>query len=1483
MRKLLAVTTLFAAIGCAGEGDIDRTQTNKVHKSVFQGVWYVGATVTDVPATSAATFVGDQSGIEKIVWDIQENYLIGYRAYEELPGSDPRVDHDPPTGEDGTPAVDDGTTGVQEGQGEGFPNNQGIFRENPLVVFEIDKHFDIRRDYNANTGEQLNVIEENEEDRPWFEREWMRVNWGQNLVATGGATSFSFTTPGVAQVVFWHQMAEGSEDSIRWIDDTGRCVNFDGRKGGEWARENCIEHGDAGPVTYFDMVSEFVLTPAADADGNLLCLMPDMFPATCGATRVKARTAFMRVGQTEEVPITEGSEQTMHVATTRPQEFEPTVYDDRMLGKFGYFRTERQTYDRGYETTESGRIYLAQLHPIWHEVWEKDGQGNVRLDENGQKIPIPVESREGRPIVYHLSPHFRPELLPAMEDVAHGWNRAYRQAVALAKGLIPDEYDDVDDIPEDVVPRMFKVNYNGWVCSGTWNHGTCEGGDISYDETHQVARLGDLRYNFMTLIDQLQITSPFGYGPSLADPESGQIISWRANVYGAVLDRQAQYALDIVKVLNGDLQDLDFVSGDYVRQYVERHLDPIDPRNIPAALKEITLDREGLEKLLGPRLAKARRFMDAEKLTDVLPQVPRDWHQQRFEKILGTDMEPYLMTDAMRAELAGPALGFEWTPGQPIPEDIKEYTNIDRWLSPKAMERTRWRIEYSSSKNVWLEEFVDDSIYGLATALKDEYAGDEDLMRHRLREIILRAVMEHEVGHTLGLRHNFAASYDALNYHDEYWNLKQESFQNLGSVKPANTFDQIYELNAQTETQKASRMREYQYSSIMDYGGQFNADVQGLGKYDMAAIAFGYAGAVEVIDESKVDADLLEQMKWTSRARYKWGGAKCLTRFDDRRAPFFPMLTEEYHYTTVAEMLGVTPDDLSPLRARRWTKWSDLAPMHEAAYQDCIDHMNSSADPDTNFDGYLIDEGDTSAGDIGYTEPDRPLEYPYAFCGDEYAETTISCHRWDEGADPLEIAQRGARNYEAYYFFRTYRNDRFPFASSSYLSGLTGRTLFILPTVYQNWLGELNFNDGAVDVVQILASTMGMQLGFDTLTRILMRPSYGKYEEFPLSQQWFRTDIDPDTPIDSSTEVLVPRGPGRTYQTDYDFTDHGYAYTSHIREQAHYWDAQAALQMLTGATVALAGVDVQADQFLYLTPYEAVFGDELFRLFNGLWAGEFRLFAPRIETDRDVCESLGQPIDVGVAGCYLDRPLASYINEELSFDYIDPRDLTVWPDEPVGSPVSTGAPFIVQAWAIQTGMATFGFGRFYDFQDSNYVWLRQGEEPTIPEPPTTGLTILAADTVNNEFTVEGLEIARFPAGSIFRVLGSTGNTGDYRVHEDGPRVSGTGTDTIVPVTLPIPDGTADGFIPEPYWEVMECHDPRIWNGQTWKTLRKTDGSVDDRPAVIWMARCWNAQRRVEQATPGTDGYDNAVAAYDGVVWRLDWMRSLNAIFGHNPF
>ena len=158
MRRLahgFVIALCFASIGCAQTiTDIDRTRDNKTPKSLFEGQWYMLSTVVDTPAQTSHTFIGLQGTHEMIEWDIQESMLIGYRVHEHVEGSE--------------------AIGAREGT---------TYRGAAVVAYPIQRHFDIKRSYSSRTGEQSNVLSENGSDRPWNEREYIRVDWSRNMIA----------------------------------------------------------------------------------------------------------------------------------------------------------------------------------------------------------------------------------------------------------------------------------------------------------------------------------------------------------------------------------------------------------------------------------------------------------------------------------------------------------------------------------------------------------------------------------------------------------------------------------------------------------------------------------------------------------------------------------------------------------------------------------------------------------------------------------------------------------------------------------------------------------------------------------------------------------------------------------------------------------------------------------------------------------------------------------------------------------------------------------------------------------------------------------------------------------------------------------------------------------------------------------------------------------------------------------------------------
>jgi hypothetical protein len=98
-------------------------------------------------------------------------------------------------------------------------------------------------------------------------------------------------------------------------------------------------------------------------------------------------------------------------------------------------------------------------------------------------------------------------------------------------------------------------------------------------------------------------------------------------------------------------------------------------------------------------------------------------------------------------------------------------------------------------------------------AMNEVLDGLRDTFREELYKRIFYGVAIHETGHTVGLRHNFEASTDALNFQPGYWDLKVR--RNGDAYEPVGLW-------GETPEQAAAGMREFQYSSVMDYYRKFN-------------------------------------------------------------------------------------------------------------------------------------------------------------------------------------------------------------------------------------------------------------------------------------------------------------------------------------------------------------------------------------------------------------------------------------------------------------------------------------------------------------------------------------------------------------------------------------------------------------------------------------------------------------------------------------
>ena len=96
---------------------------------------------------------------------------------------------------------------------------------------------------------------------------------------------------------------------------------------------------------------------------------------------------------------------------------------------------------------------------------------------------------------------------------------------------------------------------------------------------------------------------------------------------------------------------------------------------------------------------------------------------------------------------------------------------------------------------------------------------------------MVKHVLAHEVGHNVGLAHNFEGSYDALNYDDDFWAAHWST----------------------PEERVANRYDEKRNTTVMEYMSAKGAFTPELGKYDIAALRFAYANQVQVFNKADVD------------------------------------------------------------------------------------------------------------------------------------------------------------------------------------------------------------------------------------------------------------------------------------------------------------------------------------------------------------------------------------------------------------------------------------------------------------------------------------------------------------------------------------------------------------------------------------------------------------------------------------------------------
>ncbi|HEY4219863.1 MAG TPA: hypothetical protein VGO62_00940, partial [Myxococcota bacterium] len=395
----LALLTVVATTALGGScsyrnGTINRIVDPYWRKADFtkDNEWYVRTTVVDAPPEAPYISIadGDWLMLEKIRWEITETALIGWRSYAVVPGSD------------------DDT----------YPGSDDVYKGEPVAVFRITDHFDIKQDFDPATGEKGNTIVENH-DRLWFDRAFMRVDWSVNRVPT-----FKFH-------IFLNQVRDTEVVAQNDIGDPKRYR---------------FENDANGNLDYFEVTTRTQVEPDLYTYFGFYGVPYAYDPA--GAV-ISMRHSFMKVPASDYQPLPMPPSVVLEDANGKEvRDSKGFAVRVPINDRFGYFGTlGRQTFDQNRGIVSSGQIFNAARFNIWEHHTNPDG------------TIIPIDQRKPKMITYYTNVEHPEALINGSKRVAKEWNRSFRSMIAAAQ---PQRYTgapDDDGIPSDV-PEMFHLAIN---------------------------------------------------------------------------------------------------------------------------------------------------------------------------------------------------------------------------------------------------------------------------------------------------------------------------------------------------------------------------------------------------------------------------------------------------------------------------------------------------------------------------------------------------------------------------------------------------------------------------------------------------------------------------------------------------------------------------------------------------------------------------------------------------------------------------------------------------------------------------------------------------------------------------------------------------------------------------------------------------------------------------------------------------------------
>lgn len=451
--------------------------------------------------------------------------------------------------------------------------------------------------------------------------------------------------------------------------------------------------------------------------------------------------------------------------------------------------------------------------------------------------------------------------------------------------------------------------------------------------------IGDLRYNFIILVKDPQASGVIGYGPSITNPRTGEIVNARTVMYYGTMKKYLKYTYD-----------------DIVKEF-----------NASRNLQKVPTETKGIKEFA------------QEEIT-----APHNHDEHIKELVKKTTSNQKIYRHKVGSVYNGQSINIE-----PSYQNLKtQVFDLNRKVDFKTInkEEPLAQIEEMSRMNVY-----HGSMFNFHAAVKSTLRIDNakkllpwDQLTKEEQEALIERLMPaswistlvHEIGHNLGLRHNFSGSEDKDNFYTD----KERSVM---GVKKA-----------------------IKYSSVMDYAYSELNSLPQMGKYDIAAIKFGYAREVETKGGQTIKLSSTYEKMDQDIVRLKSG----------------LVVEKQYLESQVKEIKDKVKNAV------------DESEKKELELK--LKSLNAKL---AKIDSKLAEEN--------FEAKD------YQFCTDEHVAVNPGCNRFDEGTGMTEIVDHYISDYHERYLRRNFRGNRETFSSfedGSYLARIynTFRTMRLVFEVF---------------------------------------------------------------------------------------------------------------------------------------------------------------------------------------------------------------------------------------------------------------------------------------------------------------------------------------------------------------------------------------------------------------------------------------------------